>query len=287
MTETDERVRELLDALEPRRTESADWEGVLARLERRRRIRIQRPALLVAAVGVSAAIALTVTAPWRGAPTILERAGAAIRSPSAAEVLYMRFEDKRSGCCRVLSAGEVRLWVEGSAPRHFRAVFPGFSAGSPLAEGGGTLDPPSAPALFRYDPQANVLEPLKTRTHVSTASFDPVAIVREALAAGRARVRGKVMVGGRQTIRIDLTGRDNSGVVGEAIYYVDAKTYQPVEIDYPRIVELRFPFEPVFGNGIYKERLRFVTFRYLPATAANLRLADIRAMHSTARIAGG
>ena len=125
----------------------------------------------------------------------------AYRGAAASEVLYMDFFDRRSGCCRVLSSGEVRLWVDGANPRHFRTVFPGFPEGSPLAEGGGTVEG----SLFRYDPSANVLERLRTGVDVSATSFDPVATVCDALAAGRARVTGDAVVDGRRVTRIELT----------------------------------------------------------------------------------
>ena len=194
----------------------------------------------------------------------------------------MSFETRRSGCCRLLGAWSTRLWVQGSTPRRFRAVFPGVAG--PTGEGGGTLSARSVLTLFSYDPATNTLKPLRTGSRVSTAAWDPVAIVRDALAAGRARVRGKTTIGGKQAIRIEIAARDRRGGAGKALYYVDPKTYRPIEIDYPHLVELRFPFEPVFGNGIYKERIRFSAFKYLPATRTNIELADIRATHPDAKV---
>jgi hypothetical protein len=231
---------------------------------------------------VAAAAVLTISAPWRGGPSVLERASAAIRAPSASQVLSMHFRERRSGCCRELGGGDALVWVDGSTPRHFRALFPG--AGAPFDEGGGTLSGRSVRSLYRYDRRTNTLQRLSTGSRVSTTDWDPVAIVREALDDGRAHVTGQTTVAGKPAIRIVLSLRDRRGVPGTAVYYVHPKTYRPIEIDYPRLVELRFPFEPVFGNGIYKVRLTFLGFRYLPATPENLKLADIRALHPTARV---
>jgi hypothetical protein len=52
----------------------------------------------------------------------------------------------------------------------------------------------------------------------------------------------------------------------EAFAYVQPATLHPVEI--------------VYGGEIY----RFLAYRYLPASAANLALTDIRAQHPRARI---
>jgi hypothetical protein len=286
MTATDERVRQLLEQFEPRTAEDPEWEDVLARLEtpvaQAGRRRLRRAAAVLAIGAAAAAAALTITAPWRDGPSILERAGAAIRGPSASEVLSMRFRTRQWGCCRYLGGGDTRLWVEGTVPRHFRALFPG--AGAPLDEGGGTLESGSIRSLMRYDRSTNTLEQLSTGSHVSTTNWDPVAIVREAFATGNARVTGRANLGGRPAIRIVLTVRDVRGAPGRAIYYVDPQSYRPLEIDYAHLIELKFPFEPVFGNGLYRIRLRFLDYEYLPATPANRRLADIRAMHPTARM---
>jgi len=291
MIETDERVRELLETLAPRSVEQPEWEDVLARLETLeeprphwplRARRIWRPALLVGVVAATAVGLLGVTAPWRGGPTVLERASAAIRSPSAAQVLYMSYNEKTLGCCRLLGAQTAKLWVHGSTPRRFRVVFPGV--GAPLDEGGGTFDPRSGWTIFRYDSRTDTLERVFTGSHITTGEFDPVAIVRRALAAGTARVAGTAVVDGRQTTRIELSALDRHSTRGTALYYVDPNTYGPIGIDFPHLVELRRPFEPVFGNGIYRVRIRFSAFEYLPATPENRKLADIRAMHPTAKV---
>jgi hypothetical protein len=294
-------VRELLERFEPRPIEPPEWEDVIARLERSdalegpqpvevghtaprrfRRARIRRSALVAALVTVAVAVVLTVTAPWRGGPTILERARAAIRSPSATEVLYMAYRDRTESCCRFLGQLDVRVWVYGSAPRHFRGVLPGVEP--PFNEFGGTLGSRSVLTLFRYDSRTNTLDRLNLASHYSTGDFDPVAIVREAMAAGRAQVAGTALIGEKRVLRINLTARDRKGVLGRVVYYVDPKTYRPIQIEYPHVLELRFPFEPVFGNGIYKERIRFSAFKYLPATRTNIELADIRATHPDAKV---
>ncbi len=107
---------------------------------------------------------------------------------------------------------------------------------------------------------------------------DPVGVLRGAIAEHRARLAGTTKLGGRtvQRIVIFLPPRlpaaapplpPGAPVVHSAdLAYVEPKTFHPVEI--------------VFGGEIY----RFLAYEYLPASAANKALTDIRAQHPHARI---
>jgi hypothetical protein len=107
---------------------------------------------------------------------------------------------------------------------------------------------------------------------------DPVGALRSAIAEGRARLAGKTRLAGHTVQRIDFLLAQQlpagapplpSGhrvVHAEAFAYVEPTTFHPVEI--------------VYGG----QADRFLAYDYLPANAANLALADIRAQHPQARI---
>lgn len=107
---------------------------------------------------------------------------------------------------------------------------------------------------------------------------DPVATLRAAILEGRARVAGSTRFRGRTVQRIDirlpqqlpadapLLPAGHPRTRAEAFALVEPKTFHPVEI--------------VYGG----QTDRFLTYEYLPATAANLALTDIRAQHPGARI---
>lgn len=108
---------------------------------------------------------------------------------------------------------------------------------------------------------------------------DPVGVLRSAIAEGRAHETGTARLDGRAVQRISLevpTGLPADAPPlpadappmghGEAYADVEPGTLHPVQI--------------VFGGEIY----RFLAYEYLPATAANLALADIRAQHPHATV---
>lgn len=107
---------------------------------------------------------------------------------------------------------------------------------------------------------------------------DPVGALRAAITEGRAHVAGTMRLNGRTVQRIDIslpqqpladTPPPTTGhqvIRTEAFAYVEPKTFHPVEI--------------VFGGQTY----RFLAYKYLPATTANLALTDMRAQHPRASI---
>jgi hypothetical protein len=110
-------------------------------------------------------------------------------------------------------------------------------------------------------------------------TLDPVAGLRRAIRAGRAYYQGTTKLHGRTVERIRFKGcppptpsvpapsvcaADLSEYAGYA--YVDPETYYPVEIRLP--------------DGV----IRFSKYEYLPRTATNLALTNIRAQHPHARV---
>jgi hypothetical protein len=111
--------------------------------------------------------------------------------------------------------------------------------------------------------------------------LDPVTDLREAISAGRAHDEGKTQLGGRtvERIRIDPPSDcHDPSCPRESLYsYVDPETFYPVEWHGPGVIAP--PGRPVVRLHIV---MRYLTFEYLPRTASNLALTDIRAQHPNA-----
>jgi hypothetical protein len=105
-------------------------------------------------------------------------------------------------------------------------------------------------------------------------ALDPVKAVRDAIRAGRAHDQGRTTLHGRTVERIRVNpcppnkpSLCTGGLIADGGYaYVDPKTHYPVEIR--------------AGGGT----TRFATYEYLPRTAPNLALTNIRAQHPHARV---
>jgi hypothetical protein len=107
---------------------------------------------------------------------------------------------------------------------------------------------------------------------------DPVAVLRAAIAAGRAHEAGTATLDGRTLRRIDIElprelpadapplPAGHPVFHSEAFALVEPASFHPVEI--------------VYGLETY----RFLAYEYLAASAANLALTDIRAVHPRAKI---
>ncbi len=107
---------------------------------------------------------------------------------------------------------------------------------------------------------------------------DPVSVLRTAIAEGRAHEAGVTDREGLNLLRIDLDlskqlpagapplPADAPVFHREAYAYVEPETFRPIEI--------------VYGRDMY----RFLAYEYLPASAANRALTDVRAQHPTAAI---
>src|SRR5438445_299566 len=70
----------------------------------------------------AAVVALAVAEPRKGGPSILDRAAAAILTPSPQQILYERITFRPSGFVNVPQGPTVhiRAWVDGARPRNFR-----------------------------------------------------------------------------------------------------------------------------------------------------------------------
>jgi hypothetical protein len=107
-------------------------------------------------------------------------------------------------------------------------------------------------------------------------------MLREAISGGRAHDEGETQLDGRtvERIRIDLSSAcpaDPNCPRETPYWYVDPETFYPVETVGSGVIAP--PGGPVVQFHIV---IRFLTFEYLPRTAANLALTDIHAQHPNA-----
>jgi hypothetical protein len=249
-----------------------------------------------AALVVTGATSLVLAAPWASSPGFLERAQAAL-TPSAETILHYKWQETRMSTqfsCTVTERPS-EIWIDQTRPRKYRALvshappasydgtFPELVIGDPRkqicsrgkpAEIGGDLT--QSPTLMFFPPDSLSYAP---QQYPSTP-HDPVGELREAISAGRAHHDGRMELAGRtvERIRIDPPSRCPFPSCREPSYaYVDPESYDLVQWESP------------YGSGFaprtpqptwqFTVVLRYLTFEYLPRTAANLALTDIVAQH--------
>jgi hypothetical protein len=234
-----------------------------------------------------AAAALFFTTPWSNTPSFVARAEAAL-TPDAGTVQHVKWEMTSTStdpACTV-THGPNEIWIDETPPHTYRVLLndlppnPGTADPRELACASGT-----ASELGGSDTQQTLrFVPPNTLT-VNPLGFlfplDPVTDLREAISAGRAHDDGKTRLAGRtvERIRIDPpSGCSDPSCPREALYwYVDPDTLYPVETDGPAVIAP--PGRPVVRLHVV---VRYLTFEYLPRTAANVALADIQAQHPDA-----
>ena len=251
-----------------------------------------RPGYIVLAVGAlaaAAAAALFVTIPWNDSPSVLENAQAAL-TPPAGTILHEKWElttISTDPACTV-TRGPSEIWIDQEPPHRYRALLNEFPSDPPLdpralvcssgtaSELGGTLDPNCS--ATGCEPSLRFTPP-NTLSHQQILFRFPADLatqLRESLDAGRVHDEGKTQLNGRTVERIRIDPPTTCPVPGcprePGYLYVDPETFYPVATDgygsidglWVRIVE------------------RYLTYEYLPRTAANLALTDIQAQHPNA-----
>ena len=250
-------------------------------------------ALVLATLVGAALIALFISTPLHNSPGSLEKAEAAL-TPPAGTVLHMRWEwtwTSTDPACTV-TRGPNEIWIEQQPPYRYRVLLHGLplvpsvtddpralvcSAKETVSELGGTFD---SGITFLFVPPNRLIN---SETHY-VSSADPMKEVRDAIRAGSAHDEGKTLLGGRtvQRIRIDPPPRSNCRIPdcsrGPSYAYLDPESFQPIQEDSPNGV-FNFPGSPVVWFHI---TTRYLTYEYLPRTAANVALTDIRAQHPNA-----
>jgi outer membrane lipoprotein-sorting protein len=148
------------------------------------------------------------------------------------------------------------LWSATGEPQRFRVI----KFGRELSRDGSIVS--------TYDAGANTItrEPAPTAA-TGAGPVDLAASMRSLLQSGQARVSGTATVDGTPAYRLTLGPA--SGASAPATAYVDQRDYRPLLLEYSA------------SGG---ETIRYETYEYLAATAANLRLLDVAAQHPSAGV---
>jgi hypothetical protein len=260
------------------------------------RARPGRAALALAALAGVTAAALFFSAPWKSSPGFLERAEAALTPPSGT-VLHVKWLQTTTSSTHpscTATRGPNEMWVDQSPPHRYRMVI-NDPLPDPVA-----LDPRTFERTFACATGARRVEeggeldtqkrlefiPPDTLASTGVGYFgtpDPVVYLREAISDGDAHHEGKTELDGRTVERIRVAGPPDCPVPGcerDPWYvYVDPETFYPVRTESPHGY-----VTPLAGGPAVRFHTvqRYVTFEYLPRTAANLALTDIRAQHPNA-----
>jgi len=278
-------ITALLDRLVEADLQPEDWDDVLRRsaVSGGRRRPIFRPgAALLGAVAVATALlVLGVTAPWRGGPTILDRAAAAILVPTPGQILSEHIVFRARVWHPYPQRSDAHIWIAGAPTHRFRVTLSG-----PLrAEIGGVVGGNSGLA---YSFTSDVLDPVGFQYTITREVLDPTALIKQALTSGHAHVQGQTTIHGRKVIQIRLSWNAFGRLIPVADYFVDARTYRPFRIaiipSSPESYRFGFPLSAAYSflpsglrwpGSVYD----FVEYRTIAPTAANQRLTDIRAQH--------
>ena len=249
----------------------------------RSRLVFVAPALAV----VIAVVALFVSTPWSNSPSFLARAEAAL-TPDAGTVVHMKWKVTSTStdpACTVTN-GPSEIWIDQAPPHTYRALLKDFTpdpanadprmlacARGTAHELGGAFD--THQTLMFVSPNALIRSP----SEFDFFPLDPVTELREAISGGRAHDEGKTKRDGRtvEQIRIDPPPacHEPSCFRVSTYAYVDPASFYPVETDCNCGV-IALPGRPAVRLRMVT---RYMTFEYLPRTAANLALTDIHAQH--------
>jgi hypothetical protein len=264
-------------------------------------------ALLLATATVAvASLVVTVATPWHSSPGILDRAQAALPAPSAGQILYEKVTVRPIVFSSLGTVGHVRLWVDGARPRRFRMTF----GGAWQVELGGTL---GASKGLTYAASDRALHSATFPFRVRQSDLDPAAFIRPALESGRATLDGRATIRGRDVIRIQLRAWfDSFSPPARIQLLLDADAANPALDYYPGVLaedsSIGFPIDPgsfLPGSPGYSSptllvlpgrgseasfpklhrMYDFEEYRLLVPTAANRRMANVRAMHPHANVA--
>jgi hypothetical protein len=152
-----------------------------------------------------------------------------------------------------------QLWAQADRPQSYRVI----KFGSEGAWDGATM------RSLNYDAATNTITstpwPNRPGAH-GRGPTDIGATLRALVEQGHASVAATTTYKGIRAYKLTVTGSGDQFLNGTA--YVAASDYRPLEID------------STGGGG---EVIKFTTYEYLPANAANMRLLDVAAAHPGAR----
>jgi hypothetical protein len=220
-------------------------------------------------VAGAAVATLFVSTPWTRSPGLLERAQAAL-TPPAESILHYRWETEmpaESGC----TPGSHEIWVDQTPPYAYRLLTTNC-VGRRL-EIGGALDDPEI--LMFVLPNTLAVPDL-----IFDRPPDPAAALRAAIREDRAYDEGPTELDGRTVERIRFEPAcPVSPCAGTGYAYVDPETFFPIREEWPTGYAVIAPDGRIHRFDVV---VRYLTYDYLPRTAANLALTNIRAQHPDA-----
>lgn len=264
---------------------AAEHQSGLTALDTRRSRRRNRVLLTAATFVIVAAALLLSTTPWSSSPSFVERAEAALKPP-AGTILHQKWivttTSAAYGCTVRHRPNE--SWLDQAPPHRFRILLnvPPPPATSRLAlacgnpkgpELGGTL---GSLTTLEFAPPNTLLR----RSRIELP-IDPVADLRQRLAAGTAHDVGRTTWQGRTVERIRIEQEPDCAPQScpwQAFdWFVDPRTLHPVGMmGTGGITE---PGRPFLRLHVV---VHFVAYEFLPRTAENRALSDIEAQHPDA-----
>ena len=228
-----------------------------------------------------------VSSPWKTPPGFLERAQAALTATKPS-ILHMKW-DTRVG--NVRSCGPEELWLDQPPPHRYR-----FLVDEPLSWTDAKKRKPYCERPIEFGGAQNTFDALRfqrpnllihSQMNLGWFHDDPVADLRAAIDAGRAHDEGTTELDGRTVRRIRL---DPPASCPEfpprcsrrpSYVYVDPETFYPVGEEGPGFISGRGAAARAAAVHV---KIRYLEFEYLPRTAENLALTDIRAQHPNATV---
>lgn len=256
-----------------------------------------RLVLAAATVAMAAAVALLVTAPWDSSPEFLARAQAALTRTDT--VLHMKMETTstwtRPICTVTRSRAEA--WIDGTPPHSYRVLLNDFPP-DPVHADPPTIACSSGTAseyggTYESDHTLRFVPPNRLSANAFRVRFelDPATKLRDGISAGRAHDEGSTQLEGRtvERVRIDPPPPSACPLYANcprepAFVYVDPETFYPVRFDWTtsQVEIVGGPGGSSYRRVRVRDITRYLTFEYLPRTAADLALTDIRAQHPNA-----
>ena len=226
------------------------------------RARSQRRARRVAAValpGIAAAVA--------GVALVVPSGGSVSVSSADAAVLH-HISDVLAPPPGTILHEQAMVSVHGGTPMRFELWAQSDRSQAYRVMKWGQQSSVSPTRVENYDPQTNTItiEPTPTPPLPRRPLNDLAATLRAMVHSGQATVVQHTTFAGVPAYEIRVSTSSDASLNGTA--YVAASDYRPLQINTPR------------NGGVVK----FSTYEYLPATAANLRLLDLTAAYPAARV---
>jgi hypothetical protein len=226
--------------------------------------------LAFVALAGAAAAALFLSAPWNDSSGFLAKARAALSVKRG--VLHVKWVDTYTPTtqgCTVTRTNEI--WMDETPPYRYRGFLQGYPPPAPCSRGtknevGGTTDPMET---FVFEPPNKLAVQAMSYSYLDLTDF-----VLGAIDQGRAHDEGDTQLDGRTVRRIRIESPFPT------YFYVDPETFMPVEIRAPALHGGPTPNAKV--TKVADTVQRFLVYEYLPRTAANIALTDIRAQHPNA-----